>query len=241
MAMRGQEPGNDEKAEILRSCILFSSASKTTLERLAATSTFHTAPRGTTLFYTDDEPDGLRVVVKGLVRIWINDDQGRELTLELFEPGKAFGEMALLDGERRSANATVMESAEYLMVSKSAFEDLLHQDIHLARHLIDTLCQMLRRTNEYVQDLAFRGLGARLALKLIELSQVHAHVEGGSAVFQRKFSQTELGSMLGATREAVNKRMAVMAQEGLIHTENQWIMIPDLAALDAWARSDRRD
>lgn len=229
------------KVDIIRGCVLFSGASEETLRRLAESSTLTNAVRGTNLFFAGDDADGLRIVVSGMVRIWMNSTEGRELTLALLEPGDAFGEIALIDGRPRSANATVRGTADILMLSRTAFEDILETDRNLQRQLIAALCEMLRQANRDLGGFAFRGLGSRLAIKLRDLAMSHATIDAGRAKFQRKFSQTELAHMLGATREAVNKRMGRMTEDGIIAMEDGFLVIPSLQVLADWADGQGRD
>lgn len=222
-----------ERTAIIRGCYLFAEANDESVSLLAGRSSIEKPRKNSQLFMAGDEPDGLRIVLGGLVRIWINDIDGRELTLTLLESGDTFGEIALLDGQPRSANATVIEPSSLLLLPRSAMDDVLQRDTHLARHLILLLCDMLRRNTEELRGFAFQDLGVRLAQKLYELAMAHASIDGGSARFQRKFSQTELAQMLGATREAVNKRLAALSHDGLLRIENSLIEIPDLRALVA--------
>ncbi len=220
-----------DKAAIIGRCYLFAEANSKSLVQLAGRSSIEKLAKNAPLFMAGDEADGLRIVLDGLVRIWINDADGRELTLTLLEPGDAFGEIALLDGQPRSASATAIEPTSVLLLRRSVFDEVLQSDTHLARHLILLLCDILRRNTEDLRGFAFHDLGARLAQKLHELAIAHATIDKGSARFTRKFSQTELAQMLGASREAVNKRLAAMSHDGLLTMENGLIEIPDLKAL----------
>lgn len=220
-----------DKVAIISGCYLFVEADSESLVQLAGRSSIEKLAKNAPLFMAGDEADGLRIVLDGLVRIWINDADGHELTLTLLEPGDAFGEIALLDGQPRSANATVIEPTSLLLLRRPVFEEVLQSDTHLARHLILLLCDILRRNTEELRGFAFHDLGVRLAQKLHELAIAHAAIDKGSARFTRKFSQTELAQMLGATREAVNKRIAAMSHDGLLRIENGLIEIPDLTAL----------
>ena len=222
---------NIDKAEVVRQCYLFAEASGDSIERLSERSILETLPKRKQLFEVDDEVDGLRIVVNGLVRIWVNDAEGRELTLTLIESGEAFGEIALLDGDLRSANATVIENSQILLLKRSSFDKILDDDRGLARHLIVLLCDRLRRNTQDLRGFAFQDLRMRLSQKLFELSMAHAEIEGTHARFIRKFSQTELANMLGATREAVNKRLAALQFDGVIQIENGQIAIPNLENL----------
>lgn len=220
-----------DKAEIIRKCYLFTGASADSIARLAEYSLLETAPKNRTLFETGDEVDGLRILIDGLIRIWINDTEGRELTLTLIEPGEAFGEIALLDGDLRSANATVADASRLLLLRRDAFDRVLDSDPKLARHLILLLCDRMRRNTESLHGFAFQDLRVRLSQKLYDLAMAHAGMEGKGAKMTRKFSQTELAQMLGATREAINKRLSAMSFDGIVIVNKGWIEIPDLEAL----------
>ena len=109
----------------------------------------------------------------------------------------------------------------------------------LARHLIQLLCELLRRNTEAMSAFAFLDLDSRLARKLHDLALAHAERDGTTARFTRRFSQTDLGQMLGATREAVNKRLAVLTLDGLVTQADGVFVIPDSSALAARAPSVR--
>lgn len=226
----------DNKYTAIRGCYLFSGADEASLSLLANASRLVPYKRGSTIFQQGDEADGLRIVLSGLVRISIADADGRELTLALVEPGEAFGEIALLDGLPRSANATALEATECLVTPKTALDGALAHDLSLARHLIELLCELLRRNTEAIGAFAFLGLDGRLAQKLHDLALSHAVIDGQRAAFQRRFSQTEVAQMLGVTREAVNKRLAALGHDGLIELTDGVMTIPDLGALAARAQ-----
>lgn len=229
---------NDTKSELIRQCYLFADAADDSIRRLARLSQIETLPKRREVFAAGDPSDGLRILVSGLVRTWISDAEGRELTLTLIEPGEAFGEIALLDGSERSANATVLEPAQVLLLRQSAFDDVLDEDIGLARHLIVLLCDRLRRNTEDLRGFAFHDMGARLAGKLYDLAMAHADVTGNTARFERKFSQTELANMLGATREAINKRLAGLSYDGVLSIDAGRITIIDLPELRRLAHAE---
>jgi CRP-like cAMP-binding protein len=220
-----------DRAALIRQCYLFEDATPESIAQLAASSTLETRARRTDVFDAGDEPDGMRVLISGLVRIWINDAEGRELTLTLIEPGEAFGEIALLDGAPRTANASVLEPAQMLLLRKSAFDAVLATDPGLAQHLIVLLCDRLRRNTSDLHGFAFQDIGTRLAAKLHDLAMGHAELDGDAARFTGRFSQTELAQMLGVTREAVNKRLAALCVDGILAIEEGRITVRSLAAL----------
>lgn len=217
----------DNRRGIVEGCHLFASASSRSLDRLAACATVQTPTPDSALFSAGDPSGGLWIVLSGIVRIWINDPRGREHTMMLLEPGDVLGEIALLDGGPRSANADVMGPTRLLHFPREGFRAILREDPDLAEHVIIMLCEKLRGNTEDLHRTAFYDLGARLALKLIDLAVAHAKSTGDGFVFTRKFSQTELALMLGASREAVNKRMSKLVAAEVLKVEDGYIHILD--------------
>jgi CRP-like cAMP-binding protein len=221
----------------LRNGYLFADADARTLERLGRSSRVIRHRAGSTLFDMGDDSDGLHIVLSGLVRIWVADPEGRELTLTLLEPGDPFGEIALLDRLPRTASATAIEETSCLLTPVEAMDYALDQSPALARHLIQLLCEILRRNTRDLSDSAFLSFDGRLAQKLHDLALSHAETDGKSARFSRRFSQTELSQMLGVTREAINERLAALAHDGLVGQSEGRINILDLPTLAERARS----
>ena len=199
----------DDKPGILRRCHLFAGAQEESMAPLASASVAQTFGPDTPVFSVGDEPDGLRIVLSGGVRVWISDRDGRELTIAFMGPKDAFGEIALLDGLPRTANVTALDKTRCLFLPAAAFERALEIDPALARQVIYSLCELLRRNLGTLSGLAFSGLGARLASKLNELALDHAEIVGNEARFIRRFSQTDLAQLLGVTREAYQSNLPI--------------------------------
>lgn len=123
----------DEKINSIRRSYLFAGVPEDSLRPLADACSIEKRRRKSSIFTIDDTADGLRVIQSGEVRIWLADSEGRELTLALLGPGDAFGEIALLDGLTRSANAMVERDIECLFLPAKAVESALVNDPTLAR------------------------------------------------------------------------------------------------------------
>lgn len=215
----------------IRQCYLFSNAADESLLPLVQASYIRKSSAKQEIFAVGDEADGLRIILSGEVRIWLADEEGRELTLAFLGNGDAFGEVALLDGLPRTANATTTRATECLFLSAAAVERAMETDPSLAKQLIFALCELMRRNLGTISGFAFAGLEARLAQLLTELAVDHADVTENRAVFSRKFSQTDLALLLGVSREAVNKRFKSFEQEGLVATKDARLVLPDMRAL----------
>jgi CRP-like cAMP-binding protein len=187
--------------------------------------------RKSEIFAIGDEADGLRIVLNGVVRIWISDADGQELTVALLEKGDSFGEIALFDELPRTASATATEDTECLYVPRSFVDTLLSQSPVFAKQVIQILGETIRRNTNEMGAVMFLSLEKRLAQKLCDLAFDHADIDQNTARFSRKFSQGDLSKMLGVTREAINKRLTILTQEGLIEVNGGYMTILNLERL----------
>src|SRR5215510_15452885 len=160
---------HSERQALIRRSFLFRDVAQPILERLAALSVTKQLERRETLLSRGDEGDALYVVVDGLVRIWVGSDSGKELTFSMMEPGDVFGEIALLDGLPRTANATAQESTVLLVIQRSAFLSVLDNEPTLGRHIIELLCERMRLKTNLWSDFASANLPCRLPRNLADL------------------------------------------------------------------------
>jgi CRP-like cAMP-binding protein len=172
-------------------------------------------------------------VLKGRVMISAPSPDGRQVVLTVMREGEVFGEIALLDGNERTADATAMSDSELLVVPRRSLLALLERRPDLCIDLLIVLCERLRRTNEQVEDLAFLDLEARIAKVLIRLAEENGAGQSPSAPVGVKMSQRALGELVGGSRESVNKHLQDWKRSGIIAIEKGAIVIRDLAALTA--------
>ena len=219
--------GPADSVALLRNHALFGTLPRATLERFSAHFTKRKAKRGTTIFRKGDAGTELIAVLSGSVRISAPGEDGREAVLNHIREGEIFGEIALLDGQPRSADAVAASDCEIMVVDRREFIELVRKQPEFAFKLIETLCARLRRTSEQVEDLMFLDLPMRLAKALLRLAD---EVEGS---WPRKVAvtQRELSQLIGMSRESTNKQLRHWAQAGLIKIARGHIVIPSPDAL----------
>lgn len=223
--------GDEARRKLVRASVLFRDANARAVDRLVSMSGLRHLQRGEILFTQGDEGDGLYAVHSGLVRIWLGSSSGKELTLGLMEPGDVIGEIALLDGLPRTANAVAAEDTILLAIRRETFLALIREEPQLGVHVIELLCERLRRNTDMLGEFAFRDVRSRLANKLVELATGHGHSTPQGTEIRLRLSQSELASMLGATREAVNKQLAAWAHQEIVAVERGRIVLCDLGKL----------
>ena len=229
--------GSQDRSRLLRRSFLFRDLDEEVLARVAAIALPRALGPGETLFWQEDEADALYGVVSGLVRIWLHGPDGKELTLNLMEPGDFFGEIALLDGLPRSASATGISPSELVAIPRRDFLALLEREPRLARHLIELLCERLRGNTDRIRDAAFLDLGTRLAKTLEALATAHGRETEAGTLIEAKLSQGALAQLLGVTREAVNKQLKAFERDGLVQLAAGKMTVRDLAGLRAKGQS----
>jgi CRP/FNR family transcriptional regulator, cyclic AMP receptor protein len=172
---------------------------------------------GSIIFRKGDPGTGLMGLLSGSVKISMPSADGRDIVLSVFNEGDIFGEMALLDGRPRSADAIAICDSELLVMDRREFIPFLRSQPDVTLKLLETLCSRLRRTNEQVQDLTSLSLSARLAKALLRLgadSTTTSNASGKVKITQREISQIVCGS-----RESTNKQLRAWAKNGLIQLE----------------------
>ena len=217
--------------QVLRRSPLFQPLSDAEIDAVLAHATVARHPEGETIFAKGDPGNSMMAVLKGRVMISSPAPDGRQVVLTVMHDGDVFGEIALLDGKERTADAIAMTDCELLVVPRRSLLSLLERRADLCISLLIVLCERLRRTNEQVEDLAFLELGARLAKVLVRLAEENGAAGGSARAQAVKISQRALGDLVGGSRESVNKHLQEWKRSGLVALERGAIVIRDLDAL----------
>ena len=182
-------------------------------------------PRGATIFQKGDEGSSMMAVLQGRVRVSSVSADGREVTLNTISPGEIFGEIALLDGKPRSADATAVEETTLLVVERRQFLPFLRQNEDLYLRLLAVLCDRLRRTSLALEGLALFDLPARLARLLLKLAEDYGRSTPTGTRIDMKLSQRDLSTLVAASRESVNKQLRVWREDGTVTLEEGYLIL----------------
>jgi CRP-like cAMP-binding protein len=212
--MKPMDP--DARRRLLRSSPLFDALPRAALDEILARSTDKFVKRGQAIFQEGDEGSYMVAVLSGRIRVSATSPDGREVTLNMIDAGEVVGEMALLDGKPRSADATALEDSQLILVERRHFLPHLESNHDLALRLIDVLCQRLRDTSETLGNFAMLDLAGRLARRLLTLAAEYGKPVNGHIRLDIRLSHTDLGRFVGCSRETVNKQMRVWEEEGIL-------------------------
>jgi len=217
--------------EILKQSPLFNSLEYADLEGLVSSMRVQSLKQGQALFHKGDEGTALYIVKRGAIKIVLPSKIGDEIIVTIFTVNDFFGEMALLDGEPRSANAVAIEPTEVFVLNRNNFLSFLKSNINAIQSILSSLSKRLRLTDEFLEDTCFLSISARLAKKLFELAESHGKKEDNIVNIDLSLTQKELGDMIGATRESTNKELKILRNRGLISTDGNRIKINDMVRL----------
>ena len=222
---------SSSKLSVLRKHPIFTDLEPEALDQLCRYAKHTSVKRGATIFSKDDPGNSLLAIVSGTVKISISSSEGRNAILNLIGAGELVGEIAVLAGQGRTADATANTDCEIFVIDRRDFLPFVRSQPALAMKFIELLCARLRRTSEQVQDITFLNLPTRLAKTLLQLTAV----EDGSATRRKAaVTQREISQMIGISRESTNKQLRAWAKRGWIRLERGGVNVvaPDkLAAI----------
>lgn len=213
---------------LLQQFPLFEGISERVLTDLGKVSFSKKVEKGAFLFFRGDPVEYFYVLVSGEIIIMLTSPDGRELILNVMRSGDYFGELGLLTGRPRSADAIVRRAAELVAIPRQAFLDALESEPRLARRLLETTAYRLSRTSESQNSLAFLDAQARLARVLLEMDRQNE--EKGYITI----SQEELAQRSGLIRQTVAKALGQWRRKGWLLTGRGHIMLLNRVALSQW-------
>jgi CRP/FNR family cyclic AMP-dependent transcriptional regulator len=187
--------------------------------------------RGQVIFLQGDPGTSLYLIESGRVRIVLTSPEGKEVVLALLGPADFFGDLALLDGEPRSADAVAQAPSELVVLRRDNFLRFLDAHPRATVGLLTVLSRRLRHNAQLLQDAAFLNVPGRLARVILELAEAEGQPNGTAVIIPSRLTQTELAGMVGATRESVNKWLRSYERRGLIRCQRGRITVLNPDAL----------
>jgi CRP/FNR family transcriptional regulator, cyclic AMP receptor protein len=192
---------------------------------LSAAVTRRSWPAGSMIFQRGDAGDHLLAIRRGRVRLSLSSPQGREVVLRAAGPGEVLGEMALIDGLPRSADAFAAQDTECLVLSRSGFQAVAQRYPDVPMAMAQYLCSLLRSTNHQLESIAMYELQARLArFFLYLLKQKHGEDIPPAPTLRHGLNQSDLSAILGASRPKVNQALQALVSLGTIRPEGEALL-----------------
>jgi len=217
---------------ILRGTSLLGSVPESDLEAVAAVSRMRHYRRSQVVFTRSDPGDTVIVVVSGRIKISVRSADGGELTLAIVRAGGVLGEIGVVDGGTRTADAETLEESELLLIPRDAVRDVCARVPSAAQALTNSIAATLRRLTDVTADLVFLDLPRRVAKVLL------GQPRDDDGVIRPWISQEELAHQVGSTRQSVNAALRGFERRGWIEMRDRTVAVKQPAALARFAGTE---
>lgn len=202
--------------ELLRSVPLFSDLEQGELENFSHVAVARSFPAGTRVFHEGDHSDACYIVREGSFRVTREHSDGRAITLATLGTGDIFGELAMLDGEVRSASVEALTDGELLALPAGEVRALLARHPEITVKLVAALVRRLRTANERISRQSFQTVPSRVAGVLSQLVAEEAPRSPDEAGVTIRMNQADLAQLAGTSRESVSRFLADLERAGVV-------------------------
>lgn len=216
-----RRPAVGERTMTLKAVPFFTQLSDKELDAIRAVAAEKTYPKNAVVLTEGEMGDSLYMIMSGKVKVFIGDEEGREIILKILGPGAFFGEMSMIDKQPRSASVTTIEPSTFLVLTHAGFERCVEQQPRIGNLVMQMLAQRVREADRKIGTLALMDVYGRVASTLLELSVYN----NGKLMVGEKLSQQDLANMVGASREMVNRILKDLSDRGFISIESKAITI----------------
>jgi CRP/FNR family transcriptional regulator, cyclic AMP receptor protein len=212
-----KEQSAPSAVELLRSVALFADLEEGELERFSHVAVPRSFPAGTRVFHEGDSSDACYIVSEGSFRVTREHSDGRAITLATLGPGEIFGELAMLDGDKRSASAESITDGTLLALPANDVRNLLSRNPEIALKLVAGLVRRLRQANMRLSRQSFQTVPSRVAGILAQLSR-DGQDDDETAEVTIRMNQTDLAQLAGTSRESVSRFLAELERAGVVRS-----------------------
>ena len=210
------EEDREANVGLLQRVPLFSELSRDDLEQISRVAVARNYPRGVRVFHEGDRSDACYIVRSGDLRVTREHPDGRAIALATLGPGDIFGELAMLDGEARSASVEALSECELLALPAGDVRRMLQSSSEITVKLVVALTRRLREANERIARQSFQTVPSRVAGVLSQLIAEETPLEGRDGITIR-MTQADLAQLAGTSRESVSRFLAVLERAGVVH------------------------
>lgn len=216
-----------KKIELLQSVALFWDLSEEELGYISEKMIARHYESGKFIFLEDSEGEQCFFVVQGSVKVTRLSKDGREVILAMLNEGEFFGEMALLDGESRSANVIALEETEVLTLNREDFLVVLHDYPQIAIQLLKEMADRLRKSDRQIASLSLSDAEKRIALCIIRFADEQGIIKRGQVSIPKMPIQQDIANMAGTSRETVSRAINLLEKEHFIKRQGRELLILD--------------
>ena len=186
-----------------------------------------TYPKNSMVILEEEFGDTVFAICEGTVKITRVNDEGKEVILALLGPGEIFGEMAIIDGESRSANALAQENCVLLAFPQNEFIKILRTYFNVAFALMSELAKRLRKSDQQIEALSLSDAENRIGVSMLNLAEDMGIIRKGKVTIEKLPFQQDIANMAGTSRETVSRVLKMFTEKNLIIKTGHRLVIPD--------------
>ena len=215
--------------DFLKSVNIFSDLSESELNSIQEICKTRKYPKNSMIILEEEMGDVVFIVMSGTVKITRVNDEGKEVILAMLGSGEVFGEMAILDGESRSANALSQENCEVVTINREDFLSLLKTNNKVSLNLMTEFAIRLRKSDQQIEALSLDDAEHRIGVSILNLAEELGVIRQGVVTVENLPYQQDIANMAGTSRETVSRVMKTFEDRGLITKTGHKLSIPDYA------------
>ena len=215
--------------DFLKSVNIFSDLSDSELKSIQELCKTRKYPKNSMIILEEEMGDVVFIVMSGTVKITRVNDEGKEVILAMLGSGEVFGEMAILDGESRSANALSQENCEVVTINREDFLNLLKTNNKVSLNLMTEFAIRLRKSDQQIEALSLDDAEHRIGVSILNLAEELGVIRQGVVTVDNLPYQQDIANMAGTSRETVSRVMKIFEERGLITKTGHKLSIPDYA------------
>ena len=215
--------------DFLKSVNIFSDLSESELNSIQEICKTRKYPKNSMIILEEEMGDVVFIVMSGTVKITRVNDEGKEVILAMLGSGEVFGEMAILDGESRSANALSQENCEVVTINREDFLNLLKTNNKVSLNLMTEFAIRLRKSDQQIEALSLDDAEHRIGVSILNLAEELGVIRQGAVTVENLPYQQDIAYMAGTSRETVSRVMKTFEDRGLITKTGHKLSIPDYA------------
>jgi len=213
--------------DFLSTVSIFSEIDQDSLTEVSKITTERSYPKGSMIILEQEYGHKLFILQSGTVKITRVNDEGKEVILALLGSSEIFGEMAILDGESRSANVLAQEACSLLVISSEDFINILKKNFKVSFALMSELAKKIRKSDLQIEALSLSDAEHRIGVSILNLAEDMGVIRNGKVTIQNLPFQQDIANMAGTSRETVSRVMKTFEDRNLILKEGHTVIIPD--------------
>ena len=184
-------------------------------------------PKSSLIILEEEYGDRLFIIKNGTVKITRVNDEGKEVIIALLGAGDFFGEMAILDGNSRSANALAQENCELVTINKEDFLDMLKNNFQMCMNLLEELAVRLRKSDQQIEALSLSDAEHRIGVSILNLAEDRGIIKNGEVTIESLPYQQDIANMAGTSRETVSRVLKLFEDRMLVSKTGHTLKISD--------------